>query len=128
MPRVLCNGSALIWAVELEVGEQYVSHNAPATAAWKSSRFVCTVTCRLQLKTADPGLDISTISDVPISQDDGDVADLHIFDAGIWDGQPTLYQAEHVSSVWRTFEILSEASDGHTVASVTGSISDVDII
>lgn len=65
---------------------------------------------------------------MPISRDDGDVADLHMFNAGIWDGQPTLYQAEHVSSVWRTFEILSEASDGHAVASVTGSISDVDII
>jgi hypothetical protein len=80
------------------------------------------------LKTADPGLDISTISDGPIRRDDGDVADLHIFDAGIWGRSAPRYQAEHVSRVWRTFEILSEASDCHAVASVTGSISDVDIV
>ena len=97
------------WAIKFEVREQDIANDTPATATWDSSRLVSTITCCLQGKATNPCLDISPISYLAVAWDDGDVADLNNLHATI-------------------LEILSEASDCHSVAAIASGISDVDIV
>lgn len=109
MSIVLLDGRPMGWAIKLEVREQDIANGTPATATWDSSRLVSAITCCLQGKATNPCLDVSPVSYVAVVWDDGDVADLDILHTTI-------------------LEILSEASDCHSVAAMASGISDVDIV
>ena len=109
MSIVLRDGRPMGWAIKLEVREQDIANGTPATATWDSSRLVSAITCCLQGKATNPCLDVSPVSHVAVVWDDGDVADLDILHTTI-------------------LEILSEASNCHSVAAMASGISDVDIV